>query len=233
MKQEIRRRTIALLVVWVSAFVLGVAAMGETGSESTPQNKRLRGIALGLDIAGVTGGGGMDVAFDSLADAGKTAVFQDTVGVRLVVEIEIVPIFWFDASLGHFTPTLKVTTRGPFGAEEAIQSASVEMTPLLLGFEFRPRNWRDASILWGVGLYHAWVRYGSLPPGLDTELQSTESTWGLDARLDIRLTKTPWMLGLEVGFLPLAPDITDNSTGIVRSARSDGFQWAIGVKRVF
>ncbi|MEJ2240302.1 MAG: hypothetical protein P8X82_18585 [Gemmatimonadales bacterium] len=207
--------------------------MGETGSESTPQNKRLRGIALGLDIAGVTGGGGMDVAFDSLADAGKTAVLQDTVGARLVAEIEIVPILWFDGSLGHFMPTLEVTTRGPFGAEEEVRTTSVGMTPFLLGFEFRPRNWRNGSILWGVGVHYAWVRYGSLPPEFDAELQSTEHTWGFDARLDVRLGRTPWMLGLEGGLLALAPEITDNSTGIVRSTRSDGFYWAIGVRRVF
>ena len=88
-------------------------------------------------------------------------------------------------------------------------------------------------MIWGVGLHYAWVHYGSLPSELYANLQSTDSAWGFDARLDFRLGKTPWMLGIEGGFLPVEPDITDGETGIVRRARSDGFLWTIGASRVF
>ena len=82
------------------------------------------------------------------------------------------------------------------------------------------------------------TRFGVIGTGritrrLVADLQSTDGAWGFDGRLDFRLGRTPWMLGVEGGFLPVEPDITDNESGIVSSARSDGFYWAVGVSRVF
>ena len=58
-----------------------------------------------------------------------------------------------------------------------------------------------------------WARYGSLPPELEAELQSSTSSWGFDLRLDYRVGNGPWMVGTEFGLMILDPDITDEATG--------------------
>jgi hypothetical protein len=228
-----RRRLVLSAVFGLSVLTPALASPGDPQPDAPTPPKPLRGVILRLDAAKMEGGGGFVVAIDELAESGKTAKFEDATGARIAAGFEIAPGFWLDGSLAFYDPELKITTHRGKGEGDIVQRASVRAMPVLIGFEFRPRRWREGSVLWGIGLHYAWVRYGSLPFDLGVELQSTESRLGFDARLDFRLGKKPWMLGVELEFLPLEPELTDSSTGETARSRTDAAHWSVGVSRVF
>jgi hypothetical protein len=226
-----RARLTATVVVGLLAFTVGLSAAGTTSEPASGRERR--GKLLRLDMMVREGGGGWWVAMETLSETGKTAEFDSTPGVRIGAELEIAPGFWLKANVGRSEPTLVVTTHDPAGGTDVVQDGTVRMTPLLLGFEFHPKQWRSGRCFWGLGIHYGWVRYSSLPSAIDAELESTERAGGFDARLDFRLGKSPWLAGVEFGGLFASPDLTDRETGITRSAHFEGVLWTVGLGREF
>lgn len=211
---------------------LGLPSMADTEADPPPKKDR-RGLLLRLEWMQREGGGGPWVAMERAVGPGKTAEFEDAAGFRVGAELELGLGVWLEASVARSTPTLEITTHDSDGVPDIVQRASVSMTPWLVGFEFRSKEWRDRRVLGGLGIHYGWVRYGSLPPGIEMELESTETAFGFDGRLDFRLGKTPWWAGVELGALFSSPGITDLETGNTCSAHFDGALWAVGFTRQF
>lgn len=219
---------VALLTV---ASLLG--SVHAARAEEPDEHKDRRGILVRLEAIQREGGGGWTATFDYLADSGKAAEFDDSIGARIGADFELVPRLWLRVSVGHAEPVLEVTTLRPIGEPETVQRARVSMTPVLLGLEYRPREWRGRRFLWGIGVQWARVFYGGLPSVIEAELESPETSWGFDLRLDIRIAKSRWLAGIEFGALLPGPSIKDGETGSRNTAHFGGILWAVGVSREF
>lgn len=218
--------------VFVAAVSLLSSAHAAPAVEPDGETGR-RGILVRLEAIQREGDGGWLTALESLAESGKTAEFDDSIGVRVGVEVELVPRLWLRASVGRAEPVLEVTTLRPEGEPVRVQHARVSMTPVLFGLDYRQREWRGRRFFWGMGVQWAQVFYGTLPPEIDADLESPETSWGFDIRLDIRIAKTPWLVGLEFGVLLPGPTLEDRETGSRNTAHFGGIQWAVGIAREF
>ena len=226
-----RARLRTAVFLGLLSVTVGLPSWADTSSDAPPKKDR-RGILLRLELMERVGGGGWLVAIETISETGKTAEFDSTPGYRVGAEVELGSGIWFKTNIGRSTPTLVVTTHDP-GGPEVVQRATVRMTPFLVGFEFHPKQWRDERWFWGVGIHYGWVSYGSLPSGIDADLESTENAGGFDLRLDVRLGKTPWLIGAEFGGFFANPRLTDHATGIARSAHFEGVLWSVGFSRQF